>query len=145
MDCALFAFVAWRIRKMSRWWSLAGLFLCLIEVTYFIEKSTLLALAALCILAVPFGNAVRGTFIFARERMKVNTTPSKAWQSVNGLGARDRIIVALVSAAAVAFGIYFGHSLNVPPTLFTKTVDSIEVWIGMHVFAKRFGSSATRN
>jgi len=126
VDCLLFIIVAWRIRRMSRIWALLGLLLYLVEVTFVVTKFPSILTAALFVVAVPFGNAVRATIAYARERRLKIASQRPPWQSASGMGTINRIAVSLLVIGAMGLGVYLEHLLSAPSSP-TKTVDSVEV------------------
>lgn len=73
MDAALFAFVGWRIHRMSRTFAVIGLVLYLAEVGDRVLNGPSGAVGVLTIVFIlGFVGSIRGTFAFYRYRKQEN-------------------------------------------------------------------------
>ena len=69
----VFALIAWKIRNMSKGWTLAGLIVSgLTLISDFAASPSLLALVCHLLILFAFVNAVRGVFVFERIERSVS-------------------------------------------------------------------------
>jgi len=68
LDASLFGLVAWKIRAMSRGWSIAGLILAALNILLSLTAGQFNPLIFLVYITIIFGfiNGVRGTFAYHR-------------------------------------------------------------------------------
>jgi hypothetical protein len=125
VDCILYGIVSWRIYKMSRNWALFGLFATLMEATFVATTIRAIWTVPLFILAIPFLNAVRGTFIFFRERKRTDdNSGSEAWKLSSAL----RIATGFVAVVAIGMGVYFARVVGEDIANIAKTEPSVKLW-----------------
>ena len=69
IDAAIFAWIAWRVSKVSRIWAVVGLLMYLMEVGYKLATNPSGALGILTIIFIlTYINAIRGAFAYHRYR-----------------------------------------------------------------------------
>jgi hypothetical protein len=129
VDCLLYAIVSWRIYKMSRPWALLGLFSVLAEATSIATTTRAIWTVPLFVLVIPFLNAIRGTFIFCRERKRADdNSGGGAWSGVFRLSNVLRMAIGIVAVAAISSGVYLARLASEDNANIDKAENSVKLW-----------------
>jgi hypothetical protein len=84
---------------------------------------------ALFVLAIPFLNAIRGTFIFFRKRKApAHNSGSQAWGGDYGISNTLRTAIGALAVVAIGFGAYLARVVREDNTSIEKTDNPVKLW-----------------